>query len=681
LKPSSNLLLLLTTFFISIITSFTVTTLSRQEEPAADPADQGIRNMLDKYRVMREFLDLPLPETEEELEETGQPLVDDLLKLQKASRYMKEKKYRLMAAALRGLASGHPFIQHQRDKLQLRTLYFNRDYRGFIRMYPQTPPHTLTLQLLLMNSYLKTGEQEKAESLFRTLFARNNLKPFLTYLSRSTLNGFLKRLDYDYWFEKFKFLAGRNRFSEFLREKQYAGAPQLTDLFYAEFYYRRRQYSRCKKRLAQVKSPDLLTYKQRMVLKMELRDDMFGNLDGILEEVKNDTAIYLELLLDSAGILLNKGEKDLALEMFSRYTGTVRRFHFELAAVLGPDAGVIRDMNYWKSLWISAWLHYRSDNKDKAEDLFKDSIHSPISSYRAASRYWLQRLDKRAARKLNIDTGEFPFTYYYTLTHPQPMAGTGSLEPLVRLLNHPSGPGFEAITEDIKTLARYGLTVEAGNLIQWTIRHKNLNSSDKHTLMLIESILYLKKGNYAMAFIRYRDNFECYRCLRLPVFLREIALPVKYPALVEQYCELEDLDPQLVYSLIREESYFRPGAVSYANANGLMQLLLRTARQMEGRGGRRLYRRHLFQPETNIRLGTKYLRFLLDKYDDRLHLALAAYNAGDHRVDTWLARFGEVRGDEFIEMIPFTATRSYVKNILRNYYYYRFYYGANGASM
>ena len=56
-------------------------------------------------------------------------------------------------------------------------------------------------------------------------------------------------------------------------------------------------------------------------------------------------------------------------------------------------------------------------------------------------------------------------------------------------------------------------------------------------------------------------------------------------------------------------------------------------------------------------------------------MALAAYNAGDQRVDEWLNRFGTSEDEEFIEMIPFTATRSYIKNILRNYYYYRFYYG------
>jgi soluble lytic murein transglycosylase len=106
-----------------------------------------------------------------------------------------------------------------------------------------------------------------------------------------------------------------------------------------------------------------------------------------------------------------------------------------------------------------------------------------------------------------------------------------------------------------------------------------------------------------------------------------------------------------------------------------MQLLYGTAREVAARQGMRIKRWDLYNPPINIRLGTDYLKRLLDKYDGKLHLALAAYNAGAHRVDAWLNSFGEVPDDEFIELIPFTETRSYVKNILRNYYYYRFYYG------
>jgi soluble lytic murein transglycosylase len=178
-----------------------------------------------------------------------------------------------------------------------------------------------------------------------------------------------------------------------------------------------------------------------------------------------------------------------------------------------------------------------------------------------------------------------------------------------------------------------------------------------------------------MAFINFRDHFQCYLCIRLPHFLSQVVLPLKYTDLIEQYCEKYQLDSALVLALIREESFFRPDAVSPAKACGLMQLLLETARQVAYAQRIKVFRTDLFDPETNIRLGTEYLKNLLDKYKGKLPLALAAYNAGWERVDEWMNRFGTVKDDEFIEMIPFSETRNYVKNILRNYFYYRFYYG------
>ena len=105
-----------------------------------------------------------------------------------------------------------------------------------------------------------------------------------------------------------------------------------------------------------------------------------------------------------------------------------------------------------------------------------------------------------------------------------------------------------------------------------------------------------------------------------------------------------------------------------------MQLLVGTANKMREEDTERLRKHDLFKPLLNIKLGTKYLRFLMDKYDNKLYLALAAYNAGPHRVDTWLKFYPKHSKAEFIESIPFTATRGYVKKILRDYILYKLYY-------
>jgi soluble lytic murein transglycosylase len=127
-----------------------------------------------------------------------------------------------------------------------------------------------------------------------------------------------------------------------------------------------------------------------------------------------------------------------------------------------------------------------------------------------------------------------------------------------------------------------------------------------------------------------------------------------------------------VASLIRQESEFNAGAISYANAWGLMQLLPSVGRMMAREEGIRHFTdRDLLDPEINIRLGTRYLSQMLAKFGGQPEFAFAAYNAGDDRVTDWRTA-GDFHGiDEFIESIPFTQTRDYVQAILRNEEMYR----------
>jgi soluble lytic murein transglycosylase len=131
----------------------------------------------------------------------------------------------------------------------------------------------------------------------------------------------------------------------------------------------------------------------------------------------------------------------------------------------------------------------------------------------------------------------------------------------------------------------------------------------------------------------------------------------------------------LVASLIRQESAFNPNAVSRKDAVGLMQLLPKTgklvARQVKLRP---FSATELFTPAVNLQLGTRYFRNTVDKFGS-FEYALAAYNAGDDRVQDWLSQ-GKYRDpQEFVESIPFTETREYVQAILRNANVYRQLYG------
>lgn len=125
------------------------------------------------------------------------------------------------------------------------------------------------------------------------------------------------------------------------------------------------------------------------------------------------------------------------------------------------------------------------------------------------------------------------------------------------------------------------------------------------------------------------------------------------------------LDPYLIAALIRQESGFVTHARSPAGALGLMQLMPATARSME-----RVNKRELLDGRTNVRLGVKFFRRLLTRFDGKVDHALAAYNAGPLRVDEWQRRYPVSDPVLFVDLIPFKETREYVSLISRNYYWY-----------
>jgi soluble lytic murein transglycosylase len=137
------------------------------------------------------------------------------------------------------------------------------------------------------------------------------------------------------------------------------------------------------------------------------------------------------------------------------------------------------------------------------------------------------------------------------------------------------------------------------------------------------------------------------------------------------------VDPSVALGLIRQESSFDIGAVSPSGARGLMQLMPFTAQAVAKQIGAATSPVSLVSdPAHNMRLGTAYLREMLDRFDNSLPLAAAAYNAGPHRVDEWLVENGDPRVGpidmlDWIELIPFNETRNYVQRVLENVVIYR----------
>ena len=146
-------------------------------------------------------------------------------------------------------------------------------------------------------------------------------------------------------------------------------------------------------------------------------------------------------------------------------------------------------------------------------------------------------------------------------------------------------------------------------------------------------------------------------------------LALRFPKLYQQEFRsaalTTDLSLPLLYAVARQESAFNPQAVSTANARGLMQLIPSTAKLSARRMGLSSPSvTRLHEPGLNIKLGSFHLGWLVERFDGQTALAVAAYNAGEKRVDRWTKNKKQLALDVWVEQIPFKETRNYVKNVL-----------------
>jgi soluble lytic murein transglycosylase len=155
----------------------------------------------------------------------------------------------------------------------------------------------------------------------------------------------------------------------------------------------------------------------------------------------------------------------------------------------------------------------------------------------------------------------------------------------------------------------------------------------------------------------------------------KLSYPRAFPALVAKNTKANQLPEALQLAIMREESAFSPRIESFANAIGLTQMLVRTAKRFAN--GANVTREVLQDPAKNLELGARFLGFLWKHFDAAAPLAIAGYNAGEGAVDRWLGERGDLAMDEFMETIPFDETRNYTKRVLASYFTYSWLYAKN----
>ena len=155
----------------------------------------------------------------------------------------------------------------------------------------------------------------------------------------------------------------------------------------------------------------------------------------------------------------------------------------------------------------------------------------------------------------------------------------------------------------------------------------------------------------------------------------ELAYPLHYSQYVfSESAKYKDINPFLVFALIRQESLFDSNARSVSDASGLMQLIYPTAKIVSGELGLNLRSKEvLYEPKVNIKIGEQYLNSLVEMFDSPV-FAVASYNAGPNAVKRWKQNFPPNDIDLFIENIPYEETKNYVKRVFSNYWTYLYIY-------
>lgn len=155
-------------------------------------------------------------------------------------------------------------------------------------------------------------------------------------------------------------------------------------------------------------------------------------------------------------------------------------------------------------------------------------------------------------------------------------------------------------------------------------------------------------------------------------FVLKISYPTKYKEFVIENSIKNNIDPHLVFAIIKAESGFNPKATSHKNAKGLMQITDKTGRwgadclKLKGYSDEMLY-----IPQTNIQIGCWYIGMLMKEFDNNIEHVIAAYNGGSGNVNEWLKNDNLTNSDNKLDRIPFKETENYLKKVKDYYLVYK----------
>ena len=328
--------------------------------------------------------------------------------------------------------------------------------------------------------------------------------------------------------------------------------------------------------------------------------------------------------------------------------------------------------------WRLGWCAYQEGRHREAEEHFAalaKTISDPLE--RLSARYWRARsLEKlgapEAADEFRTLASEYPFTYYG-------WRAAGRVDRSSLLREAPGRSPLSPVSFPEPELGRIAILIEAGLLEEATIATGILAKTARGLDDRLEiARLYSAADDFYRAQRVVVDPYN-ERLARGPEPGREalwwFAWPTAFADLVTEASRGRNIDPALLNAVMREESGFRPMALSTVGARGLTQIMPATGERLAKSLGLLDFQPDdLFTPADNLRLGAHYLGQLMERFDGRTSAAVASYNAGPEAVARWIEKHPDEEDDEWVEAIPYEQTRQYVKRVLRSQQVYKVLY-------
>jgi soluble lytic murein transglycosylase len=491
---------------------------------------------------------------------------------------------------------------------------------------------------------------------------------------------------YDAWLKEMDRLEG---FPPHTYPPDYIGEVWMDDLYFHRgmcFFYLK-QYNRATEafRLVVFHSPNEEMVEKsfffliRALYRLDRKEEALQVCDELQKTFPGSTGMDRVLYL-RAQIHENQGDTTLAVSLYREITEKY------------PDSSFRSEAS-----WQAGWLLFKKQDFGGALQAWSLLLKTcqPDSLWLEKVLYWRGKCFEMIGQVAEAEESyqqlsrQFPASFYTQLAfhrscpnnsnHPA-KGDLASLQeqPLPSFIESNSPNGFEqnGHLEKSKDLVRLGFLANAAEELEAA----EGEGSHVEGLRLEIARLYRKAGNHYRSAQLVRKNYPL-RSLVGNLTENEkklylLAYPLGDSSRIHHYARERNLDPALLTAVILEESRFNPLALSRAGARGLMQILPVTAKHIAPTIKLTCFSdAQLFEPEMNLRLGSYYFAKLLEEFEGKETLALAAYNAGPQLVREWMAKIPSTQEDEFVENIPYPETRHYVLRVISSAQVYRTLYG------